>query len=117
MSQTNSAHIKEITTSEFESLVINTQDIVLVDFHAEWCGPCRMLGPILEELAESMKDNTVIHFYKMDTDQNPEISQRYEIRSIPSVMIFKAGELTQTFVGVQPKSVYQNALLNNVFGK
>ena len=81
---------------------------VLVDFWAEWCGPCRMLTPIVKNLANDYDGKAVIT--KMDIDSNPATPGRYGVRSIPTVMIFKGGEVVERFVGVKPEAVLKSAL-------
>lgn len=82
--------------------------VTLVDFWAPWCGPCQMLGPVIEEIAEDMKDKANI--YKLNVDDNPQISGRYNVMSIPTVMLFKDGQVVDTMIGVQHKDVYVNAI-------
>ncbi|RTK92933.1 MAG: thioredoxin [Rickettsiales bacterium] len=94
--------IKEITDNEYESEVVNSNEMILVDFWAEWCGPCKMLTPILEQLAEDMGDN--IKIVKMNIDENPESPSALGIRSIPTMMLFKNGKQLGTKVGVLPKN-------------
>ena len=93
---------KQFTDSNFEADVLNSDKPVLVDLWAEWCGPCRMLTPIIEELHTEYEGKAVIG--KMNVDENPEISAKYGIRSIPTLLIFKNGELVDKQVGVVPKS-------------
>jgi thioredoxin 1 len=96
------AEVREITDANFENDVIKSELPTLVDFWAPWCGPCRMVKPIVEELSEEYAGK--VNFMKMDTDENPQIPTKYGIRSIPSLLIFQGGELKGTIVGFRPKS-------------
>lgn len=98
----------ELTDSSFDNEVLNADEPVLVDFWAEWCGPCRMVGPIVEELAQEYEGKAKIG--KVDVDNNPEISMKYGIRSIPSLLIFKGGEVVDQIVGAVPKSQLKKQL-------
>ena len=92
---------------------ISTSDVpVVVDFGAEWCGPCKVLDPILEEIAVENKDKVKI--YKMNIDENPMTPQKYGIRGIPTIMIFKNGELIDTKVGSLPKTALENWIQANL---
>ena len=92
----------ELTDSNFQELVLNSDKPVLVDFWAAWCGPCRMLGPIIEELHDDFQGKAIVG--KVDVDNNQQVSMDYGIRNIPTVLIFKNGEVVDKFVGVAPKA-------------
>lgn len=92
----------EITDTNFEELVLQSEKLVLVDFWAEWCGPCRMLTPIVEELAQDYKEKAVIG--KLDVDNNPDTCSKYGIRNIPTILFFKNGEIVDKQVGAAPKN-------------
>jgi len=101
---------KVFTDQNFEEEVLNSQIPVLVDFWAPWCGPCQMMGPIIEELAEELEGKVVVG--KLNVDENPQMAQKYGIMSIPTLLIFKNGQVIEQFVGVQPKEVLKTSLTN-----
>lgn len=93
---------KTITDSEFQELIDNSTKPVLVDFWADWCGPCRMLGPILEEISKEYEGK--LEVVKLNIDENPETPTKLGVRSIPTLMLFNNGKLMSTKVGASPKS-------------
>jgi thioredoxin 1 len=96
------ADIQEVTDATFDGDVIKNELPTLVDFWAPWCGPCRMVAPIVGELSEEYAGK--VNFVKMNTDENPQVPTKFGIRSIPSLLIFKNGELKDTVVGYRPKN-------------
>ncbi len=92
----------EVTDANFDE-IISSDKPVLIDFWAEWCGPCKMIGPIVEELAGDFEGKAVIA--KMDVDMNPQIPAKFGIRSIPTLLVFKNGEVVDKQIGAVPKSV------------
>ena len=97
-----------ITTSEFDTEVLQSEAPVLVDFWAEWCGPCRAVSPILEQIAEERADE--LRVVKVNIDEEPELQQRYGILSIPTILLFRGGEPTAAAVGAQPKRMLERSL-------
>ena len=102
------ADITELSDSNFQSEVLDSTEPVLVDFWAPWCGPCRMIAPAVEELASENAGSLKVG--KLNIDDNPNLASQFGVSSIPTLMIFKNGEVVDRFVGVQPKSRLQEAV-------
>jgi thioredoxin 1 len=106
--------VLEINDQNFETEVIKSETPVVVDFWAPWCGPCRVLAPVTEKLAEEYTDK--VKFCKLNVDDNPEMSARYRVMSIPTVLFFKGGEQKYSSIGAVPEAVLKpkvEALLKN----
>lgn len=91
--------VKKISQEEFEQ--VKNDNIAVIDFSAEWCGPCKMLAPVMEEVSEELGDS--VSFYNIDVDQNMDIAQQYRIVSIPALLVLKKGEKVDMQIGFQPK--------------
>lgn len=98
----------EFTDANFEELVINSDKPVMVDFWAAWCGPCRMVGPIIDEISTEYEGKAVVG--KLDVDANQEFAAKYGVRNIPTVLVFQNGEVVGRQVGVAPKNTYAEAI-------
>jgi thioredoxin 1 len=101
-------NVKELSDQEFQSEVLQSTEPVLIDFWAPWCGPCRMIAPIVEELAS--ENVGALKVAKINIDNSPNTAASYGVSSIPTLMIFKNGEVVDRFVGVQPKKRLQEAI-------
>jgi thioredoxin 1 len=106
-----SEYVKQVSDSEFEQAVLKSDKPVFVDFWAPWCGPCRIVGPVIEELAPSYDGKVVIA--KMNVDDNPAVAQKFGVTSIPTMMIFKDGQVVDRVIGALPKSELQKFLDRN----
>jgi thioredoxin 1 len=102
--------VLEFNDDNFDSEVLQSEGAVLVDFWAPWCGPCRQIAPMIDELAN---ENPGVKVGKVNIDDNPGVATRFGISSIPTLLIFKGGEVSESFVGVRPKSALQAALDQN----
>ena len=112
MAETNTAHaVQQITDQDFEGLVQGGKP-VFVDFWAPWCGPCRIIGPIVEELAPTYEGKVVMT--KMNVDENPMVPQRFGVTSIPTLIIFKNGKLADRVVGAMPKNELKKFIDRNL---
>jgi len=101
----------ELTDANFEETIASGKP-VLVDFWAEWCGPCRMVGPIVEELSNDYEGKAIVG--KVNVDENPEISSKYGVRNIPTILFFKNGEVVDKSVGAVPKNVLSEKIDNQL---
>jgi thioredoxin 1 len=95
------SNAKEVTDATFEADVLKSEKPIMVDFWAEWCGPCRAVSPILDKIAEEHSDK--LEIVKLNVDDNPETAMKYGITSIPAMKVFKAGEVVKTVIGAKPK--------------
>ena len=98
--------VKEINAEEYDE-IMNSSSPVVIDFHATWCGPCKVLSPILEELNDEIEG---VEFVKLDVDQHPQIAGQNQVMGVPTVVILKDGEVKDRFVGVQPKEVIKEKI-------
>ena len=103
-------HPVAVTDKDFADQVLQSDTPVLVDFWAEWCGPCRVLGPVIESLSQEYDGQVKVA--KVDVDSNQQVAMQFGIRSIPTVMLFDKGQIVDTLVGVRPKSDYETSLRN-----
>ncbi|MDR0365093.1 MAG: thioredoxin [Bacteroidales bacterium] len=98
----------QITDATFEEVVLKSELPVVLDFWAEWCGPCRKIAPYIDELAEEFEGKAIVG--KVDVDNNPDVTARYRVRNIPTVLFIKSGEVVQKLVGDQPKQTFVGEL-------
>ena len=101
-----------ITDNNFDDEIKNSQLPILIDYWAEWCGPCKQIGPILEEIGEAKKDKLKI--FKLNVDENPQTPQKFGVRGIPTLMLFKDGKLIDTKVGSLPKNMLESWIDQNL---
>jgi len=101
-------NVVKLTDATFDTEVLQADTPVLIDFWAEWCGPCRMVAPIIDALAEDYDGRVKVA--KLNVDENPQISRRFNIRGIPTLLLFKDGELKETAVGLRPKPQLEQLL-------
>ena len=102
--------VTQVQETEFDTL-LKSENLLVVDFSASWCGPCRVVAPLVEQLAQEHQDIKVV---KIDVDQDKPLAKRYEVRSIPAVLIFKNGELVENIVGVKPYEEFAEAVKKNI---
>ena len=107
-----SDHVKQISDSEFEGTVLQSNTPVFVDFWAPWCGPCRIIAPAIDDLAPGYDGK--IAFTKMNVDENPMVAQKYQVTSIPTLMIFKNGQVADRLIGALPKTELQKFIDRNL---
>lgn len=98
----------QFTSENFETEVLKSEVPVLVDFYADWCGPCKMMGPVVEELAEEYRDKVKVG--KLNVDVSDDIAAKYRVMTIPTILVISNGEVTDKFVGVQSKTKLMDAL-------
>src|SRR5215207_8322143 len=103
-----SEHVKEFSEANFDAEVLGAAEPVLVDFWAEWCMPCRMLAPTIEKIADAYVGKVKVG--KLDTDSNREIAMKYQISAIPTVILFKNGQVAQKFVGIKQEREFKEAI-------
>jgi thioredoxin 1 len=102
------ADVMQVTDDNFEAEIMQSELPAMVDFWAEWCGPCRMVGPVVEELSTAYKGKVKVA--KMDVDKNRQTPAKFGIRNIPTLIFFKGGQVAQTIIGAQPKSYIEGEL-------
>ena len=103
-----SSNVTSVTVDSFDETITNSQTPVLVDFWAQWCGPCKMIAPVLDEISSEIPDKLKI--VKVNVDENPDLARRFEVMSIPTLIVFKDGDIAKCLVGAKNK----NALLDDL---
>jgi thioredoxin 1 len=104
----NSKNVLEATDTNLDSEVLKNSELTLVDFWAEWCGPCKALGPTIDALADQFQGKVKV--YKLNVDENPAAAQRFKVRGIPTVVLLKGGQVVDQLVGNQPKDSFVNVI-------
>ncbi|HXG59673.1 MAG TPA: thioredoxin [Thermoanaerobaculia bacterium] len=112
MAESTATAVQHVTDADFDKTILGGGKPALVDFWAPWCGPCRIIGPIIEELAPSYQGRAIIA--KLNVDDNPQVAQRYGVTSIPTLMMFKDGRLVDRIVGAMPKGEIQKFIDRNL---
>ena len=100
--------VLNVTSENYESEVLKSEKTVLIDFYADWCGPCKMMSPVIDEIAEEMKETVKVG--KINVDENQDLAMEYGVMSIPTIVILKNGEVQKTFVGVTDKEEIKHAI-------
>ena len=103
-----SGALLHVTSRDFEKEVLQSEIPAVVDFYADWCGPCRMVSPVIEALSKQYSGK--VKFVKLDTDANQDLAIKYQVMSIPTVMVFKRGQVIERFVGAAPASFYKQKI-------
>ncbi len=103
-------NVLNVTSENYESEVLKSEKTVLIDFYADWCGPCKMMSPVIDEIAEEMKETVKVG--KINVDENQDLAMEYGVMSIPTIVVLKNGEVQKTFVGVTDKEEIKQALNN-----
>jgi len=114
---TQISKVIQLNSQNFQTEVLDFQGIVLVDFYADWCGPCKILAPELGMPAEELKDNNVVKIAKLNTEDNMELAIKYQIQGIPNVIIFNKGEIAKQLVGLRRKDDYKEIILEELLKK
>jgi thioredoxin 1 len=108
----NSKNVLTATDTNLETEVLKNAELTLVDFWAEWCGPCKALGPTIDSLADQFEGKVKV--YKLNVDENPDAAQRFKVRGIPTVVLLKGGQVVEQLVGNQPKDSFITAITKHI---